>query len=83
MEVRFGEAVPKGFLPVYSVDTEEEARRLIVGCCSLGLDGKSYYARELMQEQTIDNLMEFSERLARVDAWMKARDEHVKEKKRR
>lgn len=55
--------VPEGFLPVFSVDTEEQAKALIVATCSLGEGGK-YYARELVQEQTLENLAAFSEKLA-------------------
>jgi hypothetical protein len=51
---------------VYSTDTEEQAKRLIVATCVMGQDGK-YYARELLQEQTLENLGRFSDKLARVD----------------
>lgn len=60
MEV--GKVLPKGFLPVFSVDTEEEARLLVVTTCPRGYDNH-YYARELAQEQTLENLATFSDRL--------------------
>jgi hypothetical protein len=63
---------PDGFLPVFSVDTDEEARRLIVATCKLGNDGE-YYATELLREQTLENLMKFSDRLAEVHDIMKER----------
>lgn len=55
----------QGRLPVFSVDTEEEAENLIVATCPMGYDGK-YYARELAQEQTLENLYAFSEKIATV-----------------
>jgi len=65
--VGFGRGpIPDGRLPVFSTDTEEEAHRLIVLCCPMDHAGQ-YYARELIEEQTLDNLQRFSDRLAR--AW--------------
>jgi hypothetical protein len=65
--VGFGRGpIPDGRLPVFSTNTEEEAQRLIVLCCPMGLDGH-YYARELVEEQTLENLQLFSDHLAR--AW--------------
>lgn len=63
----FGPKLPKGRLPVFSTDTEEEAQSLIVMCCPRDLDGH-YYARELAEEQTLENLQRFSDRLAK--AWV-------------
>ena len=57
--------MPNGSLPVYSVKTEKEARLLIAACCPLGFNGK-YYARELAENQTIENLFKFSDRLHEV-----------------
>ena len=51
-----------GFLPVYSVDTEEEARSLLTLACATNLDGE-FIARELVQEQSLANLMAFGDRL--------------------
>jgi hypothetical protein len=64
VQVRFGRTVPKGFLPVFSVDTEEEAEQLIVLCCPRDDQG-NYYARELAAEQTLENLRLFGDKLAR------------------
>jgi len=50
---------------VFSVDTEEEAKQLIAATCPRDLEG-NYYARELAQEQTLENLQLFSDKLARV-----------------
>lgn len=55
--------IPDGRLPVFSTDTEEEAERLLVATCPLNLDGH-YYAPELADEQTLENLQKFSDRLA-------------------
>jgi hypothetical protein len=55
---------------VFSVDTEEEAKRLIILTCPCGDDG-NYYARELVEEQTLENLEMFSDKLARAYAFMK------------
>lgn len=64
--VRYGPIVEDGFLPAYSVDTEEEAKLLIAATCRLSAQGDNYYASELMEELTLDNLKIFSERLARL-----------------
>tara|TARA_Y100001963_G_C6721792_1_gene419447 strand:- start:736 stop:912 length:177 start_codon:yes stop_codon:yes gene_type:complete len=47
---------------VFSVNSEEEAKRLIALACPLSYDGH-YYAPELVEEQTLDNLRVFSDRL--------------------
>jgi hypothetical protein len=61
--VGFGRGpIPDGRLPVFSTNTEEEARQLLVMCCPRGLDGH-FYARELAEEQTLENLQRFSDRL--------------------
>jgi hypothetical protein len=65
--------VPEGFLPVFSTNTEDEARTLIVMTCPLGDDG-NYYARELIEEQNLENLQAFSDKLAR--AW-----EHLQQRR--
>lgn len=61
--MRYGRAVEEGCLPVFSTDTEEDARRLLVAACSTNLDGE-FVARELAEEQTLENLRAFSDRLA-------------------
>lgn len=61
----FGRKLPPGRLPVFSVDTEEEAKHLIALACPMSYDRK-YYAQELAEEQTIPNLRKFSDRLAEI-----------------
>lgn len=68
--VGFGRKLPAGTLPVFSVNTEEEAKRLITLCCPMNDEGQ-YYARELAAEQTLENLEKFGERLALGYAHMK------------
>jgi len=63
--VRFGRTVPEGHLPVYSVDTEEEARRILVLACQTNTDGE-FVAKELAEEQTLQNLYAFGDRLKDV-----------------
>ncbi len=70
--MRYGRTVPKGFLPVFSVDTEEEAKQLLIATCPRGDDGH-FYARELIEEQTLENLQVFSDKLAMVWARMQER----------
>lgn len=70
MIVGCGTVVPDGSLPVYSLDTEEEARQLIVLTCGTTMTGE-HYARELAHEQTLPNLRAFSDRLAEAHEWMK------------
>jgi len=45
-----------------SVDTEEEAKALLTLGCQTNYDG-DYIAKELIHEQTLDNLSQFGERL--------------------
>jgi hypothetical protein len=47
---------------VYSVADDEEARMLIATGCPRDNKG-TYYARELAQEQTLENLKKFSDKL--------------------
>jgi len=60
--VGYGIVVPEGSLPVFSTRTAEEAKHLIVLACPTNFDGE-YYAKELAQEQTLENLVKFSDRL--------------------
>jgi hypothetical protein len=62
VQVRFGPNCPSGFLPVFSVATDEEAKALLVLACQRGYDGE-YYAPDLIEEQTLENLAAFSQRL--------------------
>lgn len=65
MIVGFGRTCAKGSLPVYAVADEKEAQDLIVLSCETNIRGE-YLARELVQEQTLENLDAFSERLDRM-----------------
>ena len=49
---------------------ENRAKSLIVASCGTNLEGE-YIARELAQEQTIDNLHAFGERLAEREKQMR------------
>ena len=57
---------PNGFLPVFTVDTEEEARSVVAATCKLGLDG-NYFSPELAEEQSLDVLDRFADRCRK--AW--------------
>lgn len=62
--MRFGRgALPDGFLPVFSVDTEEEAEKLLVMTCPRDRVTGEFVARELQHEQTLENLYAFGDRL--------------------
>jgi hypothetical protein len=74
--VRFGRSVPKGFLTVYNVKTEKEAKDLLVLACQTNLDGE-FVARELVEEQTLENLDLFSQRLEKAHAILKQRTKHA------
>lgn len=50
---------------MFSVGDPAEAKALIVATCSIGLDGR-YYAVELANEQTLENLELFSQKLEHV-----------------
>ncbi len=52
-------------LPVYSVGSEKEAQDLLVLACSTNYEGE-FIAKELMLEQTVDNLQAFGDRLDRI-----------------
>lgn len=57
-------------LPVFSVGDAEEAKSLLVLACSTNYKGE-YVAKELVHEQSIDNLESFGERLKSIH------DEHL------
>ena len=74
MQVKYGQVCPEGFLPAYSVDSEEMAKKLVTLCCSMGIDGE-YYASELVNPMTgdpyegnerIDAFVKFGQKLERV-----------------
>lgn len=50
---------------MFSVDTEDEAKRLLSLACDTNLKGE-FIARELVEEQTFERLKSFSDRLSRV-----------------
>ena len=62
--------MPEGFLPVYSVDTEEEAKQLLIAACPRNNNG-DFIAPELATEQTLNNLYAFGHRLANIHERMK------------
>lgn len=70
--MRYGRSVEKGFLPIYSVETEEEAEMLLRTACDTNVAGE-FVARELVEEQTLDNLYAFGDRLQRVHDMIRAR----------
>lgn len=57
---------------MFSVDTEEEAKSLLLLVGKRDIEG-NLYAPELAQEQTIENLKKFSDKCARAWEHMKAR----------
>ena len=64
--MRYGRgALPKGFLPVFSVNSEKEAEQLLVATCSRGEDGH-FYSNELARSQDLETLEAFSQKLERV-----------------
>ena len=74
MTVGFGPTVPAGSLPVYSVDTNEEAEALITIACPRN-DKGLHFARELAEEQTLENLALFSDRLDKAWTLMQRKKE--------
>ena len=68
MIVGYGVTVPSGSLPVFSVDTEEEAKALVALACETDAAGY-HFARELADEQSLENLQAFSDRLSAT--WVK------------
>lgn len=63
--MRYGRTVEEGFLPVYSVDTEEEAKRLLVIACPTNLHGE-FVSPELATDRTLDSLRAFGRRLEEI-----------------
>lgn len=62
----YGRRTPDGSLPVFSVETEQEARDLLILACPTNGLGQ-FVAEELVHEQTFVNLAAFSDRLEK--AW--------------
>jgi len=71
--------VEDGALPVFSVDTEEQAEQLLSLTCpkvSSGEMAGEYFSRELAREQSLDVLDEFSDKLTMAwNRWLKPKDE--------
>lgn len=67
--MRYGRAVEDGALPVFAVDTEDQARQLLTVACSTNTEGE-FVAEELVQERTLESLGRFSKRLQETWAWM-------------
>lgn len=61
-------------MPVFSVETEDEARRLLTMACPRTKEGE-FIARELVEEQTLENLYAFGDRLRTLYAMMKKKRE--------
>lgn len=57
---------------MFSVDTEEEAQQLLIIACPRNYDGE-FVARELVKEQTLENLFSFGSKLEKIYKTMKAR----------
>lgn len=75
----YGHVVPEGRLPVFSVDTEQEAKMLVAMACPRDLEG-NHYARELAREQTLENLAAFSDKLQKCwDAWQEVKAKEPEE----
>lgn len=73
--MRYGRTAPRGFLPVFSVDTAEEAEELLLLACSTN-DRGEYIAFELAMagdDRTLEMLGAFGDRLATTYERMKAR----------
>ena len=62
---------------MFGVETEKDAEALIIMTCPRGMDGK-YYAKELAQEQTLENLVAFSDLLQK--AWDFMQENRAKRK---
>lgn len=75
MIVGFGELKdkPEGALCAFSVDTMEEAKQLLVLTCPKNYNNE-FVAPELVEEQTLENLYAFGDRLQKqYDYLMKER----------
>jgi hypothetical protein len=65
---------PAGRLPVFTVNNEQEADLLLTLACSTNLKGE-YVAKELYEEQTMENLQAFSARLEHIyDTYIKKQE---------
>ena len=79
----YGRSCPRGTLPVFSVNTNDEAEKLLSRCCervTYGTDYKvGYIAAELEENQTLANLYAFGDRLAAEYKRMMDESAHIKE----
>lgn len=58
---------------MFGVATEKEAEMLVIMACPKDTEGK-HYARELAAEQTLENLVAFSDKLQEYwDRWQEAK----------
>ncbi len=75
--------VPKGFLPVTSVGSEEEAKALLISGCSFDSKLGEFFSQELNQEQTLERLYSFGKKLEAIhDQYFKGTKQcHCKEGK--
>ena len=77
VEVKYGTVCPEGFLPAYSVDTEREAKQIMV-MLPVAYDGK-VYAKELFNEEgkhlagdeRINAFVQFGRRLEHIHKTIK------------
>ncbi len=77
--VRFGPKCPKGFLPVFSVNTAAEAEDLLILACPRN-DAGEFVAPDLAQEQSLENLYKFGDRLRKAYEFLIKNRETNKEK---
>ena len=65
--MRFGPKCEDGFLPVFAVADEDEAKALLTMSCSTNMHGE-YVAKQLITDQSLENLEAFSTHLDRAHA---------------
>ena len=63
--MRYGRAVPDGYLPVFSVGSVEEAKRLLTLACPLNYEN-DFVAPELAETQDFKHIERFAARLEKV-----------------
>ena len=61
-------------MPVFTVNNEEEAKMLLAWACPTNLDGE-YIAPELAEEQTLERLSAFGDRLESLYEKLEVSDE--------
>ena len=69
-----GECLPVGKLPVFSVDTEAEAEKLVSLVANHTYRDEPF-ARELAAEQTLDNLWDFAQRVMKAHTFLAEREQ--------